>query len=209
MKQYYIYNGTEQLGPFSFEVLKQRNITANTLIWYEGLTDWCKAGEIAELKTLITSFPPPLPSSTPLPPTPHSEDDYKNTLNINKYQSEPNHKGNWIKYAVIGILLLVTISFFVAYQNDKANKQYELEMRIAEQEKIARELKIKEISEELASSYKTLNEAKRQLNDANSFKLLRTRGERHKEITEAEEIVKSWEEHISKLESELRLLQRN
>lgn len=50
---------------------------------------------------------------------------------------------------------IVIISSFVAYQNNQANKQFELEMRIAEQERIVKEQRIQEIKKELAISMRT------------------------------------------------------
>lgn len=60
MKQYYYSNGSKQFGPYSLEELKDHQITMNTLIWYEGLSDWTKANQIDELAKAIKAIPPPL-----------------------------------------------------------------------------------------------------------------------------------------------------
>ncbi len=70
MKKYYLYNGTEQEGPFSFEELTTKNIKKDTKVWYEGLTDWTTAEKIDELKEFFKlSSPPPIKNKeTPKPP---------------------------------------------------------------------------------------------------------------------------------------------
>jgi len=63
MKKYYIIENNEKKGPFSFEELKEFKISFNTLIWTEGLTDWTKAKNIDELKTILDKIPPPIPKN--------------------------------------------------------------------------------------------------------------------------------------------------
>jgi hypothetical protein len=95
MKKYYLHNGTEQQGPFDIEDLKARNITKDTPIWFEGLTEWTTAGKIAELNELFAkATPPPFNASSSTPPPPkepagnHASDktkpdsDKKNKLGI-------------------------------------------------------------------------------------------------------------------------------
>lgn len=60
MKKYYLHNGTEQEGPFNFEELKTKEITRDTPIWFEGLSEWTTADKIQELKVLIVSTSPPI-----------------------------------------------------------------------------------------------------------------------------------------------------
>lgn len=54
-KYFYSINGEEKKGPLSFEELKQKNITSETLIWHQGMDDWKAAGEILKLKPLFES----------------------------------------------------------------------------------------------------------------------------------------------------------
>jgi hypothetical protein len=69
VKKYYLHNGKEQQGPFSIEDLKAKNITKETSIWYEGLSDWTVADNVYELKDLlIKTTPPPFGSKTTIPP---------------------------------------------------------------------------------------------------------------------------------------------
>lgn len=50
-KIYLRKNAKTTLGPFSWEKLKEKNLNPSDLVWYEGLSDWTPAGEIAELKS--------------------------------------------------------------------------------------------------------------------------------------------------------------
>ena len=59
MNKYYLHNGTENIGPFNIEELKQKNITRNTQVWCEGMEDWKEAGTVEELKILFPTLPPP------------------------------------------------------------------------------------------------------------------------------------------------------
>ena len=60
MKEYYYTDGEQRFGPFTFDELKQQNISRNTLIWYEGLNNWTKAGSTNELSSFFHSEPPPI-----------------------------------------------------------------------------------------------------------------------------------------------------
>ncbi|HMZ47129.1 MAG TPA: DUF4339 domain-containing protein [Chitinophagaceae bacterium] len=48
-KKKYIY------GPYNFETLKQNNLKAGDMIWYEGLKDWVPVEEIEGLASFIIS----------------------------------------------------------------------------------------------------------------------------------------------------------
>ncbi len=55
MKQYYYLADNNQLGPFSLDELRTKNLTRETLVWTAGMADWLKAGDVAELNSLFTS----------------------------------------------------------------------------------------------------------------------------------------------------------
>lgn len=63
-KQYYIASGKDHLGPFTLSQMKNKKLTPETLIWYEGLTQWTKAEDLEELKANV-----PVTVSPPLTPT--------------------------------------------------------------------------------------------------------------------------------------------
>ncbi len=66
MKQYfYIDANGNQVGPCTTEQLRSAQLTPNTLIWCEGMSNWEKASTIAELKATN-------PFTPPVPPTAHT-----------------------------------------------------------------------------------------------------------------------------------------
>lgn len=70
MKNYfYINSDGQQNGPISTEQLKNQEINKDTLVWSEGMSQWMKAGEVADLEFLFIPTPP---SVHPVPPTPPS-----------------------------------------------------------------------------------------------------------------------------------------
>ncbi|MGE3824202.1 MAG: GYF domain-containing protein [Bacteroidia bacterium] len=68
MKKYFIHIDAEQKGPFDLEELKGHKITKETLVWFDGLSEWTKAEFIAELKEVLTVTPPPINKQAPPPP---------------------------------------------------------------------------------------------------------------------------------------------
>jgi len=58
MKKYFLNNGKEQQGPFDIKDLKEKNVNADTPIWFEGITEWTTIKEVPELKSLISKPPP-------------------------------------------------------------------------------------------------------------------------------------------------------
>lgn len=71
MSQYYYTDGKERYGPFSLEQLRERNLTSETLVWKEGMSDWQPAKNLSDLNSLFFStetFQPPI--SIPYTPPP-------------------------------------------------------------------------------------------------------------------------------------------
>ena len=52
---YYMDNGGKQQGPFTLEQLNGKPITRATLIWYDSLPQWIKAGSEESLKNIIAN----------------------------------------------------------------------------------------------------------------------------------------------------------
>lgn len=61
MQIYYEKKG-RQIGPKSLSDLHPLEIERDTLIWFEGQTEWIKAEDVSELSNYFKSSPPPLPS---------------------------------------------------------------------------------------------------------------------------------------------------
>jgi Flp pilus assembly protein TadD len=62
--QYYIGFGNERRGPFELDQLLAHGVQPETLVWHQGLTNWVRAVEVAEIKELLISTRPPVPSDT-------------------------------------------------------------------------------------------------------------------------------------------------
>jgi len=122
MKQYYIHNGTEQQGPFTIDDLKSKNISNNTYIWYEGLTDWITADKIDELKDLINlATPPPFGLKTTTPP-PFTKAPQLQTISTAHIPKKKNKFGQ-IFLAMVGLFIFAVVVIFVAKKiNDNKKK---------------------------------------------------------------------------------------
>lgn len=56
----YFYNdGSNQFGPFKLEEIRNKALSSEYHIWYEGLSEWKKATEIWELEGFLKITPPP------------------------------------------------------------------------------------------------------------------------------------------------------
>jgi len=62
--QFYAAINGQQAGPFDPGALQQRiadgQVTADSLVWKEGMGDWVRAGDVPELARLFTKVPPPI-----------------------------------------------------------------------------------------------------------------------------------------------------
>jgi hypothetical protein len=113
MKKYYLHNGTDQQGPFDIEDLKAKNITKETSIWYEGLSEWTTAEEIDDLKDLFkTSTPPPFVAKTTTPP-PIQKPPIQQTTSVPQPTKKKSKVGRNILIVII-LLVLVVGGLFVA-----------------------------------------------------------------------------------------------
>lgn len=63
--EYHVGIGGEQKGPFTekiiAEMIKDKTITSDTLVWTKGMANWTKASEVQGLKRFFDSVPPPFP----------------------------------------------------------------------------------------------------------------------------------------------------
>ncbi|CAN5139937.1 SPFH domain-containing protein [soil metagenome] len=67
LSPYHVAVGGTQQGPFNSDTLKQMvqqgSLTKESLVWKSGMGAWTKAGEVADLKLILDSAPPPLPTA--------------------------------------------------------------------------------------------------------------------------------------------------
>lgn len=73
MKKYFYTDGSNKFGPFTMEELKEKGITRETQIWFEGLSNWQSAGSIHELNEVFKLTPPPIQKP--------NLNNYSNTIN--------------------------------------------------------------------------------------------------------------------------------
>lgn len=121
MKKYFLHNGTDQQGPFDIEELKVKNISKETPIWYEGLTEWTNAEKIEELKTIFITVPPPFTTATP-PPILKSVVTQQQTTNV---LEKRKNKVGIVTYIVIGLLVLGGGVLFLINQNTNVGYTYQ------------------------------------------------------------------------------------
>lgn len=63
MKKYFYTDGANKYGPFTIEELRNKNITKDTLVWFQGLSEWLPAHNFSELNDIIVPSPPPVTST--------------------------------------------------------------------------------------------------------------------------------------------------
>ena len=71
--QMMLYIGGQQYGPYDYKTLKTflptGQLTAQTLVWQQGMAAWTPAGQVPELQALFAPAAP-TPPVPPVPPTP-------------------------------------------------------------------------------------------------------------------------------------------
>lgn len=62
---FFVAINNQQAGPFNdaqlADLVKNGQLSAETLVWNQGMSDWQKAGTVAHFQKLLTQSPPPLP----------------------------------------------------------------------------------------------------------------------------------------------------
>lgn len=148
MKQYYISINNEQIGPLTFDELKEKKISSVTLVWFEGQTDWEKASEIDELKDLLKSIPPPINTFSQVPPLPRNE----SQKSIKDGEDEPFKIMGLSKNIFYTVLTLMLITIVIIVLNSFQNKAEQLQQINNETETHNQQLELqqKEIDEQQA-----------------------------------------------------------
>ena len=228
MKKYFLHDGSESSGPFTFEELKEKNILKTSPVWFDGLEHWKTAGEIPELTRLFVVTPPPFKA------TPNTTSSSKKTILIENKKILGLSKNTFIIVVSVLILAVVT-TVFNALQNSRSreleqknhkteieNRQFVLQQKeieeqkiiVAEHEKkeaerILKERKISvtnritEIKELIESKNLNIEILENKLNDASSFKLLRTPEEKKIQIDILNNEIESLKNEVIILKNEL------
>lgn len=126
MKEYYIFINEEQLGPFNIEELKMKKISRETKVWFEGLENWKNAVEIEELKSILSSIPPPINTFTSVPPP--LKNKKKQTLNVELDDEDETPKILGLKKNIFfaGLGSLVLLIGIIYFNNIQENNRIEL-----------------------------------------------------------------------------------
>lgn len=114
MTHFFYADNNQQYGPFTFQELQTKNITPETLVWHEGLTDWTPAGNLTALKDMFTSLPPVIPTDVNKPVT---DDPYKN---------HPKPNNNLALAICATALCCMPLGIFALIQSSKVDKLYYL-----------------------------------------------------------------------------------
>lgn len=109
MKRYYTHTGEEQQGPYDLEELKAKKITKQTMIWFEGIDEWKKAGDIPELQGAFEVTPPPFTTKATPPPPPKPKAEQKPKAE----EPKPTVGGGLWKITKNAVLLILIITIVV------------------------------------------------------------------------------------------------
>jgi hypothetical protein len=146
MKKYYYSDGQQQFGPLSKKELKSNNITKETLVWYDGLKDWTKAGEVEELADLFPVTPPPPPLPKQKTATPPSMPENKTVtpppmpnIDDGKIKRKPK-KLLIIASVIIGLVIIVGVLITIqSRQKQKEKEEFERIEAIKQEEQRQRD----------------------------------------------------------------------
>lgn len=224
MKKYFLHNGSESSGPFTIEELKEKNIVKTTPVWFDGLEHWKTAGDIPELTRLFVATPPPF-KATPNPISIQKNQRIEPEQKILGLSKNTFFIVAAVLILAIGTTVFNTLqdsrSRELKIKNHKTeveNQQFILQQKeIEEQKKIVAEQEKKEAERLLNERKITVNNRiaeiqelvdgknlnieilENKLNDASTFKFLRTPEEKKIQI----ELLKS---EIESLKNEVIIL---
>ena len=120
MKQYYIIRNDQQAGPYTLEELAAMEITPDTVVWTEGMTDWAPAREVSELNSLFTRSAQTPPSynapsyGAPAAPQYHREPQYSRPPQYNTPAEQPPMPPTYLAWSIAVTILCCLIGGIVA-----------------------------------------------------------------------------------------------
>jgi hypothetical protein len=110
-KFYYLDANNQQQGPVEAAELTRLGVTANTLVWTQGMEAWLQARSVPELAWI---FPPAMPAGAPPPPpaTGAAPPSYQAApTSSSYYQSKPD---NFLVWSILATVLCCVPSGIVA-----------------------------------------------------------------------------------------------
>lgn len=210
MQKFFIHFQGQQLGPFSLEELKQKGITRNTMVWFDGLPEWKEAKDVYELSDLFRNQPPPFEKNTT-----HSN---INSESATSKEIQGNKGSSWFIWTLVVICVItVGLLIFIDQQKkqDKISRQLSEQQeqidvhnaeRAAEQERLEKEARQSELAR-LKYNYdvaiNNLRLAKIKLDEVQEFQFLRTLEEKEQQISAQLEVVRKWENEVLERKSML------
>lgn len=122
--KYYLAINNKQEGPYSLQQLRDMNLDANTLVWYDGLDEWKKLENLPILSSQL--------SKTETPPS-FDEEKYNIVNNVvfpmldkranptihTECKQQPN---NYLAEAIISLLFCNPLALIAIYKSLKVNK---------------------------------------------------------------------------------------
>jgi hypothetical protein len=230
MKKYFLHNGTESSGPFNLEELKDKKITKNAPVWFEGMENWKTAGEIPELESVFVIIPPPISSFMAIPPK--QELDVKNEVKEERKIFGLSIKTFFIILGSLALLVIIGVLNTIEenrsqelklrnYKTEVENHKYELKQKelldqkkqeeeeekaraenIKKERKLTVTNRILEIKNRIAAYSDSTEVAKRKLGDASSFKILRSASEKKEQISILQKQISNYKTQKDELEKE-------
>jgi len=227
MKKYYLHSNHETFGPFDIEELKARNVTEKTPVWFVGMEHWKTAGEIPELNSLFAVVPPPISyfSTTPTPAKAEQKKEEWNLWGISRTTV-------LIVAGIVSLTAATIVFKSVQenrsrdlkiknHQTDIENHQYQLRQKeyeeqkalVAVEEKAAAERmirgrqqsanrRISEVQQTMADYQSKLEETERKLIETEDFRLLRSEGEKDRQLEVLHTNINFYRNSILKLRDE-------
>lgn len=115
--QYFIIENGAQAGPFTpEELVNTKHITAETLVWTEGLNDWTPAWQIEEIRFAMESRAKSQQTPPPVPPTMQAASSQRKAQKPKK-----SHKAFW--YTILAVLVVLLIVLMVSNPNKQEHKE--------------------------------------------------------------------------------------
>jgi len=227
MKKYFLHDGSESSGPFTIEELKEKNIVKTTPVWFDGLEHWKTADDIPELTRLFVYEPPPFITTQNTESTPKT-----NKILADQKILGLSKNTFIILCTVLILAIGTTIFNNIQesrrreleiknHKTEVENYQYILQQKeIEEQKKIVAEHKkrvaeirvqqrkhfvekrITEIEALIETKNLEIEELETKLNDASSFKFLRTPEEKKIQIDLLKSEIESLKNEVIVLKNE-------
>ena len=78
MKQFFIFQNNQNVGPMPADQLVNYGLGPNSMVWCEGMTNWQPASQVPELAQYLAPAQPatPVPPSAPVPPAAPAQPQY-------------------------------------------------------------------------------------------------------------------------------------